>query len=162
MAPKKSSLKKYTPLIALTFVAALAAFALLYQTAFEGYLWMHFFMGFFLCQFSMLKLFSLKSFADGFQMYDLIAKKSRFYAYSYPFIELALGLFYLAGFKTVYLFTILILGIGAIGVISALKKGLNVRCACMGTSLNVPLSTVTLVEDLSMVAMAFLLLIREG
>jgi hypothetical protein len=55
--------------------------------------------------------------------------------------------------------TILILGAGAVGVILALRKGLNVRCACMGTVLNVPLSTVTLTEDLGMVAMSVLLLI---
>ena len=45
-------------------------------------------------------------------------------------------------------------------MIRALSRGLDVRCACMGTQLNVPLSTVTLTEDLVMVAMAAYLLFR--
>lgn len=154
-------LKKYWPLVVLILIAACAAFALSYRT--EGGPWMPFFMGFFLCQFAMLKLFHPQDFADGFQMYDLIAQKSRTYAYFYPLIELALGLAYLSQFIPVltYIVTIVILGIGAIGVIKALMKGLDVRCACMGTALDVPLSTVTLTEDLGMVIMAgFLLYFR--
>ena len=46
--------------------------------------------------------------------------------------------------------------IGAIGVILALKKGLDINCACLGTSLKVPLSTVALTENLTMAIMASL------
>ncbi len=156
-------LKKYWPLASLILVALLAATALSSHTIVSHRSWMHYFMGFFLCQFAMLKIFRPVDFADGFQMYDLIAKKSRVYAFLYPLIELGLGLGYLAFFAPVfiYLTTIIILGIGAIGVIKALKKGLDVQCACMGTILDVPLSTVTLTEDLAMVLMAFLLLLGK-
>lgn len=156
-------LKKYWPLLALILIAISASFALSYRTKIEGRMWMHFFMGFFLCQFAMLKLFHPKDFADGFKMYDLIAQKSYFYAYIYPLIELGLGLAYLADVIPilVYILTIIILGIGTVGVIKALIKGLDVRCACMGTVLDVPLSTVTLIEDLSMVAMAAILLFSK-
>ena len=58
--------------------------------------WMHDFMGFFVVVFSMFKFFNMEGFADGFQMYDLLAKPFQPYAYVYPFIELALGLGYLA------------------------------------------------------------------
>lgn len=151
---------KYWPLISLVIIAALAAFALDYAFQDRRFGWMHFFMGFFLCQFALLKIFHPKGFADGFQMYDLIASKFRLYAYIYPLIELALGLAYLSFFIPIitYIITIIILGIGAIGVIKALIKGLDIRCACMGTVLDVPLSTVTLTEDLGMVIMAFILL----
>jgi hypothetical protein len=117
---------------------------------------MHYFMGFFLCQFAMLKLFHPSGFADGFQMYDLVAKKSRTYAYLYPLIELALGLAYLSFSIPIltYILTIVVMGVGTIGVIGALRRGLDIRCACMGTVLDVPLSTVTLTEDIAMVAMA--------
>ena len=123
--------------------------------------WMPYFMGFFLCQFALLKLFNPVKFADGFQMYDLIAQKSRAYAFVYPVIELVLGLCFLAFYQliAVCIATILIFGVGAVGVIGALMKGLNVRCACMGTILDVPLSTVTLTEDFGMIVMAILLLI---
>lgn len=156
----ETNLKKYWPLACLILIAALAASALSFSKG-EG--WMHFFMGFFLCQFAMLKIFHPVDFADGFQMYDLTAKKSRLYAFIYPFIELALGLCYLAFAMPilVYLITIIVLGFGAIGVILALKKGLDVRCVCMGTVLDVPLSTVTLTEDLLMVLMALILLLTS-
>jgi hypothetical protein len=154
-------MKKYWPLVCLILVAAASAGAIIWSSQKGWMSWMSYFMGFFLCQFALLKLFNPIQFADGFQMYDLIAKKSRIYALAYPFIELVLGLSYLAFFLTTAtaILTILILGAGALGVILALMKGLDVRCACMGTVLDVPLSTVTLTEDLGMVAMSILLLI---
>jgi hypothetical protein len=120
---------------------------------------MHDFMGFFLTQFALLKLFDLPGFADGFQMYDLLAKPFRPYALAYPFIELALGLGFLAGWRPAILYpaTVVVLGFGALGVARALLKGLDVNCACMGNILKVPLSTVALVEDLGMAAMATLM-----
>jgi hypothetical protein len=123
--------------------------------------WMRFFMGFLFCQFAMLKLFNLPQFVEGFQTYDWVAKKSRAYAYFYPFLELILGLAYFSGIWSTptNLLTIVVTGIGALGVMQALKKGLDVRCACMGTVLDVPLSTVTLTEDIGMGLMALLQLI---
>ena len=41
---------------------------------------------------------------------------------------------------------------------SALRRGLDTRCACMGTVLDVPLSHVTLTEDIGMIAMAAIML----
>ncbi len=153
---EKKPFKRYWPLFALILVAALAGLALTYGTEKGLHGWMHYFMGVFLCQFAMLKLFHPADFSEGFQMYDLIAKKFRAYAYLYPLIELGLGLSYLSFASPIqtYIITILVMGIGAVGVIRALIRGLDVRCACMGTVLDVPLSTVTLSEDLAMGAMA--------
>lgn len=111
----------------------------------------------------MLKLFHPSGFAEGFRKYDLIASKMPIYGYLYPLIELGLGLGYLSLFAPhwIYGVTIVVLGVGAIGVIRALRRGLDLRCACMGTVLDVPLSTVTLTEDLVMVAMALMLLFKR-
>jgi hypothetical protein len=49
---------------------------------------------------------------------------------------------------------------GAVGVVLALRRGLDIACPCMGNVLSVPLSTVTLTEDVLMVAMAIMLLMR--
>ena len=151
-------LRRYWPLFVLVIIAALAALAL--TSPKNLFVWMHYFMGFFFCQFAMLKLFHPSDFADGFQMYDLVAKRFRVYAYLYPLIELGLGLAYLSFSRPMmtYIITILVMGVGAIGVIRALKRGLDIRCACMGTVLDVPLSTVTLSEDISMGVMAILML----
>ncbi len=154
-------MKAYLPLFALVLVAALGAFSLILNPLLAVADWPRFFMGFLFCQFSMLKLFNLSQFAKGFQMYDFIGMRWKPYAYSYPFIELILGLFYLSNiaFLFVNIFTVCITSIGAYGVIQALKKGLDVRCACMGNVLNVPLSTVTLSEDLGMGFMALFMLV---
>lgn len=152
-----ASLSDYLPLIVIVVLAMVAAAA---RAAAGGSWhaldWMHDFMGLFLVVFSMFKFFDLSGFSDGFQMYDLLAKPFRPYAYVYPFIELGLGLAYLARWNPVvtYIATIVVMLWGAAGVLVALKKGLDINCACMGTVLKVPLSTVALVEDLGMAAMA--------
>jgi len=153
-------LNQYWPLIALILVAMLGAIALAYGTGRKVFSGTHIFMGLFFCQFAMLKIFNPSGFAEGFEKYDLLAKRSKNYALAYPFIELALGLSYLSFVNpfVVYSFTIVLMGVSAIGVIKALREGLEVRCACMGTVLNVPLSTVTLTEDLGMGLMALFML----
>jgi len=134
-------LKDYWPLLALILISAVAALAISYSTQVTMLNWMHYFMGIFL------------------SIFDLLARKSRVYAYFYPWLELALGLGYLSFFmpQLVYAFTILLLGFGAIGVILALRKGLDINCPCMGSILDVPLSTVTLTEDIGMVVMALIM-----
>ena len=156
-------MKRYWPLFALILVAALEAFSLSHAVRQGMSAWMHFFMGLFLCKFALLKLFNPSGFATAFQMYDLVAKKFSAYAYFYPIIELGLGLSYLSFAFPVatYIITLLVMLTGTIGVIRALRQGLDVRCACMGTVLNVPLSTVTLIEDIGMGAMACWMLLHS-
>lgn len=156
-----ASLKDYVPLLVIVALALLAACAkqAAYSLNIGGWSWMswmHDFMGLFLVVFSMFKFFDLPGFADGFQMYDLLAKPFRPYAYVYPFIELALGLGYLAHWqpRIIYTVTIALMIFGSVGVLRALRKGLDPECACMGAVLRVPLSTVALAENLSMAAMA--------
>lgn len=147
-------MKNYWPLAVLVGVSALAGFAIA-PLSIDA--WMHAFMGVALIIFASLKLFNPSKFADGFQMYDLLAKPFRPYAYVYPYIELFLGLAWLAQVQAlvwVYWATVIVFGFGALGVLFALKRGLNVNCACMGNVLNVPLSHVTLGEDVAMIAMS--------
>lgn len=119
-------------------------------------LWMHDMMGAFLMIFAMLKLFDVDGFAKAFRKYDLVAKAVPAYAGIYPLIELLLGLGYLSTWKPglVYTATLLVMGVGSIGVLLALPKRGGLKCACMGATLNVPLTTVALIENLGMVAMA--------
>ena len=161
MEKDKGWILRYWPLFALILVALLGASALAHSVGRSLYAWMHFFMGLFFCQFSMLKLFNPAGFASGFQKYDLIAKRFEGYSYFYPLIELGLGLAYLSFVYPIatYVITIIVMSVGAVGVIRALREGLDLRCACMGTVLDVPLSTVTLAEDVVMGVMAFLMLV---
>ena len=158
------SWRDYVPLLALVLVSALVASALKHSSGpgVHPVRWMHAFMGFLLAALALLKLYDLRGFADGFQMYDLLARRFRLYALIYPFIELALALGYLAFWRptTVYLATFIVLGFGALGVVSALRRGLDVNCACMGNTLKVPLSTVALIENVSMAGMALAMWLR--
>jgi len=155
---RRRSWTDYLPLLILTGLSLAVAIAK--QAAYPGpadaHMAMHDFMGIFLVMFSMFKFFDLPGFADGFQMYDLLAKPFRPYAYLYPFLELALGIGYLAVWNppVVYGATIAIMVFGAAGVLRALRRGLDINCACMGTVLKVPLSTVALTEDVGMAVMA--------
>jgi methylamine utilization protein MauE len=157
------SLTDYWPLVSLILVSVLAAFAIVVgfeQTrTMRGF--MHAYMGVFLVFFALLKIFDLEGFKDGFAMYDLIAMRKSAWGYIYPFVELALGLAYLAFLwpRTIYTATIIIFIFGATGVILGLRKGLDIACPCMGNVLAVPLSTVTLTEDGVMAAMALSLLL---
>ena len=158
-------LADYLPLMVIIALSLLSASAMQFKEGTWNWMsWMHDFMGVFLVVFSMFKFFDLSGFADGFQMYDLLAKASRPYAYVYPFIELGLGLGYISrGQPTViYIGTLIVMLWGALGVILALVKGLNINCACLGTVLKVPLSTVALLEDLGMSAMAGAMLVMRS
>jgi hypothetical protein len=150
----------YRPLLVLILVSAAAGYAAALPFQVSMLVWMHLFMGVFFCVFAMLKLFHPGAFADGFEMYDLLAQRWRPYGYIYPYLELLLGLAYLGFFlpTLTYILTIILLGFSAVGVLSALRRGLDINCPCMGSVLDVPLSTVTLTEDLGMIFMALVLL----
>jgi hypothetical protein len=137
-------------------MAAAVAKQVAYEGPWSGMSWMHDFMGLFLVIFAMFKFFDLSGFAEGFRRYDLLAQRARGYGFVYPLIELALGLGYLTQEResALYLLTFVVMGFGALGVFDALRKGLDVNCACMGTVLKVPLSTVALTENIGMAAMA--------
>ncbi len=119
------------------------------------------FMGGFFVVFSLFKMIDLPGFADGYATYDVIGKRSRAYALAYPFLELALGVLYLAAWQLplVNAITVVLMSIGAVGVFQALREKRAIQCACLGTALKLPMTTVTLVEDLGMAAMAAVMLV---
>lgn len=115
----------------------------------------HFMAGFFLV-FSFFKLLDLRGFVMAYAGYDLLARAWPGWGYIYPFIELALGAAYLMRWQPTITnaATLALMLFGSLGVLRALLRKSNIRCACLGTALNLPMTTVTLVEDLGMAAMA--------
>jgi hypothetical protein len=156
----RTSMVDHVPLFVLIAVSITAALAI--SAGYGGAIGMpmHAYMGFSLCTFAMLKLFDLPRFVGGFAMYDLAAMRWRAWGFIYPFLELGLGLAYFAYFMPTqaYVATIVLFGLNFISVIAAMDRGADVDCACMGTSLRVPLSTVTAAEDVIMVLMASVML----
>jgi cation transport ATPase len=120
----------------------------------------YFMAGFFLC-FSFFKLLDLQAFANAYAGYDLLAARWQGWGYAYPFVELALGLAYLANFQPVVTnwVTLIVMGFSAIGVIRAVLRKNQIQCACLGTVFQLPMSTVTIVEDVGMVLMAAWMLV---
>jgi hypothetical protein len=115
--------------------------------------------GFFLV-FSFFKLLDIRGFADAYRGYDVIAERAPVWGYIYPFVELGLGLAYLFRFQPTLTnwVTLIVMSVSIIGVLRAVMAKQKIRCACLGTVLNLPMSQVTLVEDGLMIAMAVAML----
>ena len=118
------------------------------------------FMGLFFIVFSFFKFLDYSTFPKSFSKYDLLAVKSILYAKSYPFIELLLGVCFLLNFKikVISFITICILGITTIGIIKSLVKKNQIECACLGTSMKLPMTEATLIENIIMILMSLNLL----
>lgn len=119
----------------------------------------NFMAGFFLC-FSFFKFIDLSGFARSYSEYDLLARRVPSYGYCYPFIELALGIGYWVDGSSLVLnsITFTLMLFSTLGVLIAVLTHQNIRCACLGTVFNLPMSTVTVVENALMALMALLML----
>ena len=117
---------------------------------------MRYFMAGFFIVFSFFKLLDIPAFAMAYSSYDLLAARWQGWGYVYPFVELALGIAYLVNFNPLLTnwVTVIVMGFSAIGVIRAVMNKTRIQCACLGTVFKLPMSTVTIVEDVGMVAMA--------
>ena len=157
------SLARYKPLLLIVgYLLAAVAIVEWQQDGFDGERAMSHFMGGFFLVFSFFKLLDLSGFASAFAMYDIVARRIWLYAWLYPFIEILLGVAYLAR-KTpavVHWATLAIMLVGCIGVVSVLRRGATIRCACLGTVFNLPMSVVTVVENGLMALMAAAMLVR--
>jgi copper chaperone CopZ len=122
---------------------------------------MRYFMAGFFIVFSFFKLLDIPAFATAYASYDLLAARWRGWGYVYPFVELALGIAYLINFNPLLTnwVTVIVMGFSAIGVIRAVMNKTRIQCACLGTVFKLPMSTVTIVEDVGMVAMALWMLV---
>jgi copper chaperone CopZ len=122
--------------------------------------WMMGFMAGFYIVFGAFKLLDVPAFARSYAQYDIIARRLPAWGYVYPFIELALGFGFLFWLNMNLLsWAALILSlIGAVGVIQATLSKQIIQCACLGTVFKLPMSVVTIVENLGMAAMAAFML----
>ena len=102
--------------------------------------------------FGLLKIVNLPKFVQIFNKYDIISQKVPGYGYLYPFIEIALGIAYLRKYRldAVNGSTIILMIISIISVIISMVKGQKLRCGCLGSFLHIPLSYVTLSENVVM------------
>lgn len=154
-------LSTYKPLLlVVTYVIGGAALFELSQPAWQWTRFMNNFMGFFFLGFAFFKLLDISKFADAFATYDIVARRSRTYALSYPWTELSLGLLFITNAMPVLanVLTAVIMSVGLVGVIAAVRKKQTIQCACLGTAFNLPMSVVTIVENSVMLVMALAML----
>lgn len=160
MIKEKYTIKDFIPLIVIFTI--ILAFSIISPMIWGGGVMhgMRDFMGGFFIIFGLLKIIKLKSFAEAYQMYDVVAMRSKVYAYMYPFIELTLGVFFFINFKPLLTnwITLLLMLISALGVYLKLRKREKIMCACLGTVFKVPMTWVTLFEDLLMAVMALVMI----
>jgi copper chaperone CopZ len=159
---QKSWIQTYKPilliggyLLAIALIAGKSSDGFSIQTA------MRIFMGGFFLVFSFFKLLDVQGFADSYSMYDLIAKRVKAWGYIYIFIELGLGLLYAANIlpKLTNGITLVAMSVSLIGVVQSVLNKRQIRCACLGSAFNLPMSTLTIIEDGLMIGMSLLMLL---
>jgi copper chaperone CopZ len=154
---KKSWFKTYRPVILLfTYITGITLIIEFSNGGFEPMRWMNHFMAGFFLAFSFFKLLNLKAFAESYAMYDIIAKRWNGWGYVYATLELALGIAYLTYFEPLItnIATFVIMFVSIIGVIQTVMNRKRIKCACLGAVFDLPMSTVTIIEDAVMIAMS--------
>lgn len=159
---ERSWFQTYKPVFLIFFY--ITGVTLLIQAVNQPFDWMqwmrHFMAGFFLV-FSFFKMLNLKAFAESYVMYDVIARKIPAWAYVYAFVELALGIAFLINFNPLVtnLVTVVVMSLSIIGVLQTVLNKKKIQCACLGAVFNLPMSTVTIIEDGLMIAMSAAMLL---
>jgi len=160
----KSWLATYKPLLLIfLFISAFSLINEFNASSMDWSRWMRNFMAGFFIVFSFFKFLNLKDFANSYQMYDIVAKAIPSYGLVYPFLELSLGILYFINFDPVITntATLIIMGVSTIGVAQSILDKRKIQCACLGAVFDLPMSKVTLIEDLIMVVMAGVMLIYQ-
>lgn len=161
-SPDENERGSFYPLVLIVaYIAGTAALTAWASGSFTLPTLMNAFMGGFFLVFSFFKLLDLRGFAISYRTYDLVAAAWPTWGYIYPFVELVLGAAYVTSVLPwlTNSVTLMLMLVGAVGVLRALLNKRRIRCACLGTVLKLPLTQVTLAEDVVMALMAATMLI---
>lgn len=154
---QKSKWKTYKPLLTVfAFILIICLSVQFSRGVFDRMLFMNHIMAGFFIGLSFFKFLDLKAFSESFSSYDPIAQKWLSYGLIYPFIEVALGVLFITGLllPLANALTVLVLGLTTYGVYKRLQSKTQFQCACLGTAFDLPLSYVTIAENLVMIGMA--------
>ncbi|MEN2402897.1 MauE/DoxX family redox-associated membrane protein [Flavobacterium sp. MC2016-06] len=158
----KSWTETYKPILLIFFYISLITGLIQFTNSHFDFMqaMRHFMAGFFLV-FSFFKMLNLKGFAESYKMYDVLAKKIPAWGYVYAFVELGLGIAYLIDYNPILTnaVTFIVMSISIIGVLQSVLNKKKIQCACLGDVFNLPMSTVTIIEDGLMIIMSLIMLI---
>ena len=158
----KTWLETYKPIhLIFLYISLISAIESINES---GINWMHFmriFMSGFFLAFSFFKMLDLRGFAANYSTYDIIANKFMPWGYIYAFIELGLGLSYAMDLYPIVInaITFIVMSLSIIGVLQSVLNKRKIQCACLGAVFNLPMSTVTIIEDALMILMSGIMLI---
>jgi hypothetical protein len=158
MVMPKRNWKDFLPIIVIFSSIILFTIAALFvRGSWSTTFAMRMMMGSFFLVFGGFKIFNLRAFAGAYADYDILAKRSRAYAFIYPFIELTLAVLYLADMGGIYrdIFTFVLMTVSSIGVIQKIRLKEVIPCACLGMVFKIPMTWATLIEDVLMALEAF-------
>lgn len=158
----KSFFDTYKPVLLLFAYVFVISFIASWQNGNVNWMeFMRFFMAGFFLSFSFFKLINLKGFAESYAMYDIVAKKIPAWGYVYAFVELGLGLAFALNFNPLVTnwITLIVMTVSIVGVLQSVLNKRKIQCACLGAVFNLPMSTLTIIEDLLMIAMSAAMLI---
>ena len=160
---KKTWFATYKPILLIFFyISVISVVTAINSSGFDWMKGMRIFMSGFFLAFSFFKMLDLNGFADSYSTYDIIAKKFKAWGFIYAFIELILGICYAINFNPLItnLGTFLVMTVSIIGVLQSVLNKRKIRCACLGVVFNVPMSTITIIEDALMIVMSATMLIN--
>ncbi|HWB94935.1 MAG TPA: MauE/DoxX family redox-associated membrane protein [Puia sp.] len=155
--PPVSWLATYKPiLLVFAYIVGGTLLPEVVHRSWDGMRWMSHFMAVFFLVFSFFKLLDIPAFADSYRSYDVIAGRWRGWGVVYPFVELGLGVLFLTGFDPLFTntATLIVMGVSIIGVIRSVLHKRKIQCACLGAVFNLPISTITIIEDGLMIGMS--------
>lgn len=159
----KSWFETYKPILLIFFYISLVVVLVqINSERFNIMMAMQYFMAGFFLVFSFFKFLNLKGFAESYVMYDVLAKRIPIWAYLYAFIEVSLGMAYLINFNPLVtnIFTFTVMSLSIIGVLQSVFNKRKIRCACLGAVFNLPMSTITIIEDALMIVMSGYMIIN--
>lgn len=158
----KSWFAVYKPILLIFgYIIVITVLIQLIQGSFNQIQWMNHFMAGFFLVFSFFKLLNLKGFAESYAMYDIVAKRWSGWGYLYAFIELLLGIAFLSGFNPLLTnaVTFVVMSVSIVGVLQSVLNKRKIKCACLGDVFNLPMSTITIIEDGLMIGMSAVMLL---
>lgn len=159
VAPKARLIDKiafYRPLIIIGSIAVLFAVIQTTIVGWSEHTFMQYLMAGYFIFFGSLKIIGWRGFVASYRQYDDIAKRSRVYVTLYPLIEVGIGMTYYVGVQWLPfdIFVTLLMSQKAFSTWRTVRKGAVVQCACLGSFFSIPVTRVTVFEDLLMAAMA--------
>jgi glutaredoxin len=163
---KDPNKKTYTPVLVVFYISALLAIAANWSSSGDvlNLRSLEWFIAFSMGMLAMLKLRDLETFSNMFVGYDILARRVVRYSYIYPFAEALAAILMVAGSIFGLIAAPIALFIGTIGAISVIKAVYidkrDIKCACVGGGVNVPLGFVSLSENLAMMGMGVWMIIK--